>query len=65
MVADQLERAHEAGLNAPGMDVRTEAISLHALSAGLGTSVLVGQRTHEAAAAVLRHHLVRLFPACG
>ncbi|MGW9170204.1 TetR family transcriptional regulator C-terminal domain-containing protein [Streptomyces decoyicus] len=65
MVAGQLERGREAGLTAPGTDVRTEAISLLALSAGLGTSVLVGQRTPEAAAAVLRHHLDRLFPACG
>lgn len=62
LVAGQLERAREAGLTAPGTDVRTEAISLLALSAGLGTSVLVGQRTPEAAAAVLRHHLDRLFP---
>ncbi|MFG2526998.1 TetR/AcrR family transcriptional regulator [Streptomyces sp. NPDC048516] len=65
LVADQLERAREAGLTAPGTDVRTEAISLLALSAGLGTSVLVGQRTPEAAAAVLRHHLDRLFPDGG
>ncbi|SED34535.1 transcriptional regulator, TetR family [Streptomyces sp. 2112.3] len=62
LVADQLERAREAGLTPPGTDVRTEAISLLALSAGLGTSVLVGQRTPEAAAAILRHHLDRLFP---
>ncbi len=43
----------------------TEAISLLALSAGLGTSVLVVQRTAEAAAPVLRHHLDRLFPNDG
>ncbi|GFE19801.1 hypothetical protein [Streptomyces nigrescens] len=43
----------------------TEAISLLALSAGLGTSVLVGQRTPEAAAPALRHHLDRLFPNSG
>ncbi|MCZ1011748.1 TetR/AcrR family transcriptional regulator [Streptomyces lydicus] len=65
VVADQLERAREAGLTPPGTDVRTEAISLLALSAGLGTSVLVGQRTPDAAAAVLRHHLDRLFPDGG
>lgn len=65
LVADQLERAREAGLTPPGTDVRTEAVSLLALSAGLGTSVLVGQRTPEAAAAVLRHHLDRLFPDSG
>ncbi|MDT0454480.1 TetR/AcrR family transcriptional regulator [Streptomyces sp. DSM 41527] len=62
LVADQLERAREAGLTPPGTDVRTEAVSLLALSAGLGTGVLVGQRTPEAAAAVLRHQLDRLFP---
>ncbi|MFK0261833.1 TetR/AcrR family transcriptional regulator [Streptomyces angustmyceticus] len=61
LVAGQLERARDAGLTAPDMDVRTEAISLLALSAGLGTSVLVGQRTPEAATAVLHHHLDRLF----
>ncbi|MGW7486208.1 TetR/AcrR family transcriptional regulator [Streptomyces sp. NPDC054786] len=65
LVAGQLERAREAGLTAPDMDVRTEAVSLLALSAGLGTSVLVGQRTAESAAAVLRHHLDRLFPNGG
>ncbi|MFG2827051.1 TetR/AcrR family transcriptional regulator [Streptomyces sp. NPDC048434] len=65
LVAGQLERAREAGLTAPDMDVRTEAVSLLALSAGLGTSVLVSQRTAESAAAVLRHHLDRLFPNGG
>lgn len=65
LLADQLERARTAGLTPPGLDVRTEAISLLALSAGLGTSVLVGQRTPEAAAPVLRHHLDRLFPNSG
>ncbi|BCK66156.1 hypothetical protein Srufu_001090 [Streptomyces libani subsp. rufus] len=62
VLTDQLERAREAGLTPPGLDVRTEAISLLAMSAGLGTSVLVGQRPPEAATAVLRHHLDRLFP---
>ncbi|MFE4536219.1 TetR/AcrR family transcriptional regulator [Streptomyces scopuliridis] len=62
-VAGLLEQARDAGLTAPGVDVRTEAISLLAMSAGLGTSVLVGQRDPESAAAVLRHHLDRLFAA--
>ncbi|MGY5125470.1 TetR/AcrR family transcriptional regulator [Streptomyces nigrescens] len=65
LLADQLERARTAGLTPPDLDVRTEAISLLALSAGLGTSVLVGQRTPEAAAPVLRHHLDRIFPGGG
>ncbi|OKK22154.1 TetR family transcriptional regulator [Streptomyces sp. CB00455] len=62
-VTGLLEQAVEAGQAAPGTDPRTEAITLLALSAGLGTSVLVGQRTPDSAAAVLRHHLDRIFPA--
>ncbi|MFF0296012.1 TetR/AcrR family transcriptional regulator [Kitasatospora sp. NPDC004614] len=42
-------------------DPQHEAVVLLALSAGLGLSVLLGQRTPEAATAVLRHHLDRLF----
>ncbi|KOY54240.1 MULTISPECIES: TetR/AcrR family transcriptional regulator [unclassified Streptomyces] len=57
-----LQQAVDAELAAPDTDARTEAISLLAMSAGLGTSVLVGQRTHESAASVLRHHLDRLVP---
>ncbi|MBT2406085.1 MULTISPECIES: TetR/AcrR family transcriptional regulator [unclassified Streptomyces] len=60
-----LQQARDAKLARPDTDPRTEAISLLAMSAGLGTSVLVGQRTQEAAAAVLEHHLNRLFPAAG
>ncbi|MFJ8692476.1 TetR/AcrR family transcriptional regulator [Streptomyces roseolilacinus] len=56
-----LYRAREAGLTRPDVDARLEAVGLLALSAGLGTSVLVGQRTPEAAAEVLRHHLDRIF----
>ncbi|MCL7379276.1 TetR/AcrR family transcriptional regulator [Streptomyces sp. 35G-GA-8] len=62
-VAGLLEKARDAGLTGPDVDVRTEAISLLAMSAGLGTSVLVGQRDPESAAGVLRHHLDRLFAA--
>ncbi|MFE3993447.1 TetR/AcrR family transcriptional regulator [Streptomyces goshikiensis] len=61
-LAGLLQQAKDAELTPPGTDPRTEAISLLAMSAGLGTSVLVGQRTQESAAAVLRHHLDRLFP---
>ncbi|MFD8595327.1 TetR/AcrR family transcriptional regulator [Kitasatospora sp. NPDC059646] len=38
-----------------------EAVVLLALSAGLGLSVLLAQRTAEAATAVLHHHLARVF----
>ncbi|GAA3783434.1 hypothetical protein GCM10022403_017540 [Streptomyces coacervatus] len=56
-----LRKAGEAGLLCPGVDARLEAVSLLAMSAGLGTSVLVGQRSPEAAAEVLHHHLDRIF----
>ncbi|MER8073784.1 TetR/AcrR family transcriptional regulator [Streptomyces sp. NPDC094034] len=62
-VAGLLEQARDAGLTGPEVDVRTEAISLLAMSAGLGTSILVGQRDPGSAAGVLRHHLDRLFAA--
>ncbi|MFD0343461.1 TetR/AcrR family transcriptional regulator [Streptomyces sp. NPDC127117] len=60
-LAGLLRRAQEDGLADPGMDARTEAISLLAMAAGMGTSVLVGQRQAESAAKVLRHHLDRIF----
>ncbi|MET9507882.1 TetR/AcrR family transcriptional regulator [Streptomyces flavidovirens] len=60
-----LQQAQDARLIPPGVDVRTEAISLLAMSAGLGTSVLVGQRGPESAATILRHHLDRLFGESG
>jgi hypothetical protein len=44
------------------LDARTEAISLLAMSAGLGTSVLLGQRTQRDALTVLRYHLERIMP---
>ncbi|RPF31829.1 TetR/AcrR family transcriptional regulator [Streptomyces sp. TLI_185] len=56
-----LRQAGEAGLLRPGVDARMEAVSLLAMSAGLGTSVLVGQRSPGAAAEVLHHHLDRIF----
>ncbi|GAB7106409.1 TetR/AcrR family transcriptional regulator [Streptomyces phaeofaciens JCM 4814] len=56
-----LRQAEEGGLLRPGVDAEVEAVSLLALSAGLGSSVLVGQRAPEAAAGVLDHHLDRLF----
>ncbi|OIJ94888.1 TetR family transcriptional regulator [Streptomyces sp. MUSC 14] len=56
-----LQQADDAGLLQAGTDTRTEAVGLLAMSAGLGTSVLVGQRDAESAAAVLRYHLDRIF----
>lgn len=56
-----LRQAQEAGLADPGVDARTEAIGLLAMAAGMGTSILVGQRPAESAAEVLRHHLDRIF----
>ncbi|MFE3650692.1 TetR/AcrR family transcriptional regulator [Streptomyces sp. NPDC059152] len=56
-----LRQAQEADLTRPGMDARNEAIGLLAMSAGLGTSVLVGQRSARSAVDVLAHHLDRIF----
>ncbi|MFI9354776.1 TetR/AcrR family transcriptional regulator [Streptomyces lydicus] len=60
-----LQQAQDARLTAPDMDARREAAGLLAMSAGLGTSILVGQRTPDSALAVLRLHLDRLFPEGG
>ncbi|MFJ7998660.1 TetR/AcrR family transcriptional regulator [Streptomyces sp. NPDC096310] len=60
-VAGLLRQAREAGLTRPGTEPRTEAITLLALTAGLGTSILAGHRTPESATAVLHHHLDRIF----
>ncbi|MFF3378382.1 TetR/AcrR family transcriptional regulator [Streptomyces sp. NPDC002680] len=60
-----LQQARAAGLTAPDIDVRKEAVMLLALSAGLGTSVLVGQRSAEDAVAVLLHQLDRIFRKSG
>jgi AcrR family transcriptional regulator len=62
-VADLLQQAQNAHLTRPDMDARLEAISLLAMSAGLGTSILVGQRSPESGAAILDHHLDRIFPS--
>ncbi|WP_406008223.1 TetR/AcrR family transcriptional regulator [Streptomyces sp. NBC_00637] len=60
-----LRQAEESDLVQPGVDVRLEAVSLLAMSAGLGTGILVGQRSPESATTVLRHHLDRIFRADG
>ncbi|TDC21403.1 TetR family transcriptional regulator [Streptomyces sp. 8K308] len=62
-LADALERARRGGALAPDRDPATEAARLLGLSHGLGTGVLVGQRTPEAATAILRAHLAELFAA--
>ncbi|GHE01225.1 TetR/AcrR family transcriptional regulator [Streptomyces alanosinicus] len=56
-----LRQAADAGLLRPGVDARAEAVGLLAMSAGLGTSVLVGQRDADSATAVLGYHLDRIF----
>ncbi|GLX47629.1 hypothetical protein Shyhy01_05790 [Streptomyces hygroscopicus subsp. hygroscopicus] len=56
-----LRRAAGAGLLRPGTDPSAAAAGLLALSAGLGTGVLVGQRTAGSATAVLTYHLDRIF----
>ncbi|MFJ4593638.1 TetR/AcrR family transcriptional regulator [Kitasatospora sp. NPDC088861] len=58
----QLTAARQAGDTDPRTDARQEAVVLLAVSAGLGLSVLLGQRTADDAVAVLRYHLGRLFP---
>ncbi|MFD8480423.1 TetR family transcriptional regulator C-terminal domain-containing protein [Kitasatospora sp. NPDC059673] len=61
---DEMEAFLVAHLTAAGTpDPHHEAVALLALSAGLGLSVLLAQRTPEAATAVLHHHLARLFRA--
>ncbi|GAU70340.1 putative TetR family transcriptional regulator [Streptomyces sp. NBRC 110611] len=64
-VTELLRQAEEAELTRPGMDAQLEAAGLLAMSAGLGTSVLAGQRSPESATAVLRHHLDRIFRGDG
>ncbi len=63
VVAAQLRAAQAAGDMPAGLDPDTEAVSLLALSAGLGTSVLGGQSSAEQAQAVIDYQLDRLFPA--
>ncbi|MER5484079.1 TetR/AcrR family transcriptional regulator [Streptomyces sp. NPDC002812] len=60
-VTGLITQAQESGLADPDVDPRTEAISLLAMAATMGTSILVGQRGPDSAVAVLRHHLDRIF----
>lgn len=56
-----LATAQAAGEIAAYLDVPAEAARLLSLSHGVGTSVLVGQRTAEQARHMLRYHLSRVF----
>ncbi|WP_234322901.1 TetR family transcriptional regulator C-terminal domain-containing protein [Streptomyces sp. NRRL S-350] len=61
-LAGHLTAAQADGTADPRLDPRHEAVVLLAVSAGLGLSVLLGQRTAAAATTVLHYHLDRLFP---
>ncbi len=63
VVAAQLRAAQAAGDTPAHLDPDLEAFSLMAMSAGLATSVLVGQSSADQAQAVIDYHLDRLFPA--
>jgi AcrR family transcriptional regulator len=63
VVAAQLKAAKAAGHTPADLDPDLEAVSLLAMSAGLGTSVLGGQSSPAEAQAVIDYHLDRLFPA--
>jgi AcrR family transcriptional regulator len=62
VVAAQLRAAQAAGDTPAHLDPDTEAVSLLAMSAGLGTSILGGQSSAGQAQAVIDYHLHRLFP---
>jgi AcrR family transcriptional regulator len=62
VVAAQLRSAQAAGDVPVRLDPDVEAVSLLAMSAGLGTSVIAGQFSVEQAQAVIDYHLRRLFP---
>jgi AcrR family transcriptional regulator len=63
VVAAQLRAAQAAGDTPAQLDPDVEALSLLAMSAGLGSSVIGGQSSGERAQAVIDYHLRRLFPA--
>ena len=65
VVAAQLRAAQAAGDTPAHLQPDAEALSLLAMSAGLGNSVLAGQSSLEQAQAVIDYHLDRLFPANG
>ena len=61
LLARQLGAAQEAGQVTADHDAGQVAAGLLALTNGLGASVIGGQRDGDAASAVLRYHLDRLF----
>lgn len=61
VIATQLRTAQADGDMPAGLDPDLEAISLLTMSAGLGTSVLVGHSSAGQAQAVIDYHLNRLF----
>ena len=63
VIAAQLRAAQAAGDTPAHLDPDLEAISLLTMSAGLGTSVIVGHSSPGQAQAVIDYHLRRLFPA--
>ncbi|MGW7531414.1 TetR/AcrR family transcriptional regulator [Amycolatopsis sp. NPDC054798] len=60
-LADALRQAQADGQLVPGLDPALEAARLLSLSHGLGTSVLLGQRTPQAATEIVNYHLDLLF----
>nr|BEK70675.1 TetR/AcrR family transcriptional regulator [Kitasatospora purpeofusca] len=60
-LAKRIAAAQEAGEIDPGRDPGIAAAGLLAMVNGLGSSVLGGQRTGEAATAILARHLDELF----
>lgn len=64
-LVDLLRAARSDGHLAADRDPALEAARLITLSNGLGTSVLVGQRTPDAARGVLDYHLAELFGVVG
>jgi AcrR family transcriptional regulator len=65
VVAAQLRSAQTTGETPACLDPDLEALSLLAMSAGLGTSVLGGQSSPGQVQAVIDYHLDRLFPKPG
>ncbi len=65
VVAAQLRAAQAAGGTPARMDPDLEAVSLLAMSAGLGQSVLGGQSSPGQAQAIIDYNLDRLFPHPG
>lgn len=62
-LADALRQARATGELSPEVDSDAEAARLIALNHGVGTTVLIGQRTAEDAQTLLRYHVDLLFTA--